>query len=355
MPIFPQTPGDAQRALLRRSRPALTEGRPVEPRTLKLREKLFEQFSLWTGEQGVDLDGLLRQGIHSADDVNILLCRFGRQLYQSGKTYNTFAETINSVASRKPVLRRALQGAWDLGYAWVRAEPSQHHVAMPAPVLCAMVGLATMWGWLQLAACLALTWGALLRPGELIMACRKDLLLPSDVNGSIAFALLSIAEPKSRHTTSRHQAAKLDAPDLLKFIDMVFRDLHPHQRLWPFTASTLRNRFNQLLTALRLPTTHQPSLRCLDLGSLRSGGATWLMLMTENADLCRRRGRWASHRMMEIYVQESMALQYIKMISPESRRICLELFESFAAISEKSRELLNARIPLSAWYILFTS
>ena len=355
MPIFPVTPGDQQRANLRRQRPALVEGRPVEPRTIKLRERLLDQFNFWVGEQGLELDVLFSQGIHAADDLNVLLCRYGRQLYQSGKTYNTFAETINAVATRKPVLRRSLQGAWDLGYAWVRAEPSQHHVAMPAPILCAMVSLAITWGWLHVAGCIALCWGAFLRPGELLNACRSDLLLPSDLAGSIRFALLSIQEPKSRHTTARHQSAKVDAPDLLAFIDFVFKDFKGHQRLWPHTASTLRNRFSQLLKALKLPTVHQPSLRCLDLGSLRSGGATWIMLATENADLCRRRGRWASHRMMEIYVQESMALQYIKMISPESRRICLELFASFHAVVLKAKELERAKIPLNAWFVLFTS
>ena len=200
-----------------------------------------------------------------------------------------------------------------------------------------------------------LAWGALLRPGELICACRRDLLLPSDLSGTIRFALLSIQEPKSRHTTARHQAAKLDAPDLLSFVDMVFRDLEGHQRLWPHAASALRNRFNQLLRALQLPTVHQPALRCLDLGSLRSGGATWIMLMTENPDLCRRRGRWASHRMMEIYVQESMALQYIKHISPESRRICLDIYKSFRDVTFKASELFRAKIPFSAWYVLFSS
>ena len=42
---FPSTPGDLQRAALRRNRLALAEGRTVEPKTLKLREKLLDQFS----------------------------------------------------------------------------------------------------------------------------------------------------------------------------------------------------------------------------------------------------------------------------------------------------------------------
>lgn len=96
MPIFPTTAGDLTRARMRSLRPALTLGRPVETKTLKLRERLLEQFGLWLGEQGLDMDSIFSQGIAAADDLNILLCRYGRLLYQSGKTYNSFAETINA-------------------------------------------------------------------------------------------------------------------------------------------------------------------------------------------------------------------------------------------------------------------
>ena len=40
--------------------------------------------------------------------------------------------------------------------------------------------------------------------------------------------------------------------------------------------------------------------RKLELGSLRDGGATWLLSVTEDAELVRRRGQWLSG----IYIQE---------------------------------------------------
>lgn len=91
------------------------------------------------------------------------------------------------LSSKKPVLRRRLQGAWDLAFSGVQAEPSSRHVAMPWQVLLAMTTVALMWGWADVAGCLALGWGALLRAGELIAAKRRDLLLPRDDQETICF------------------------------------------------------------------------------------------------------------------------------------------------------------------------
>ena len=75
------------------------------------------------------------------------MTRFGRVLHKQGKSYNQYAETLNSLGTIKPGIRRLLQQSWDLGYAWARSEPSNHHVAMPAAVLIAMITTALSWGW----------------------------------------------------------------------------------------------------------------------------------------------------------------------------------------------------------------
>ena len=42
----------------------------------------------------------------------------------------------------------------------------------------------------------------------------------------------------------------------------------------------------------------------LSLGSFRPGGATWLYRATDSSEVVRVRGRWASARMLEVYIQE---------------------------------------------------
>ena len=204
------------------------------------------------------------------DEINMVLTRYGRKLYSAGKPYTVFAETINMLTSKKPVLRRQLQGG--LALSWVQAEPSAHHVAMPWQVLLSLISIALM---TEVAGCIALGWGALLRAGEIISAVRSDLLLPRDVDGTSPFGLLFINEPKTKHTGPRHQAAKIDAPDLSHVLDLAFGGKVENAKLWNKSGQTLRLRFCELLRELHLPVTKYGDMKPLDLGSLRAGGATW--------------------------------------------------------------------------------
>jgi len=83
-------------------------------------------------------------------------------LYSVGRPCNHYAATLNAVASRKPAIRRSSQEAWNLAFAWVRDEPSSHHVALPWQLLLAAISVSLVWGWLDMAGMLALSWGALL-------------------------------------------------------------------------------------------------------------------------------------------------------------------------------------------------
>ena len=93
------------------------------------------------------------------------------------------------------------------------------------------------------AACFALAWGALLRIGEVVIACRKDLILPADVNNSVKHLLLRIVDPKTRFRAARHQVGKMEQPDLILVVQLGFGDLRKEERLWPFSSATLRQRF----------------------------------------------------------------------------------------------------------------
>ncbi len=253
------------------------------------------------------------------DEINMVLSRYGRLAYDAGKSYNSYAELLNAVTSWKPSIRRLLQGAWDLGYSWKRLEPGEHHVAIPPQILLGMVTTSLLWGWINFAGCISLAFAGLLRPGEVLAATRDELLLPSDSGGTVGFALLSIREPKSRFTNARHQSAKIDIPDLLRVCELAFSRLAPCQRLWPYSGQTFRSRFKSVLSALSLPSSSTSEIRALDPGSLRAGGATYIIQTTECGELCRRRGRWANYKMMEIYVQELNALLYFRKISELAR------------------------------------
>eukprot|EP00434_Breviolum_minutum_P022891 symbB.v1.2.020196.t1/scaffold1681.1/size106035/7 len=324
MPIQPMTPAESRKAAIRRFSEPLAEGRPVLPATGSAREKFWKAFLDWASSESLDIAHLLDHPGTYVEEINAVICRYGRLLYEAGKTYNQYAETINSLTSMRPSLRRQMQGAWDWGFAWMRLEPPQHHIAMPAAILIGMVTTSLLWGWTHFAGCIALAWGSLLRPGELFTLKRANLLFPADTGNTISYLLISLMEPKTRFTTARHQSTRLDIPDLLKLVTLIFGRLPPHFPLWPFSPQTFRNRFRSVLSALDMPTEHSRDLKCLDPGSLRAGGATWLMQTTDNGELVRRRGRWQNHRIMEVYIQEVSSLLYLQKLPRPTRDKIIE-------------------------------
>ena len=350
--LFPRNAGDVQRQSLRNSRPPLQEGRPVLGITSKLRVSFYAQFDGWLAELGISLEAMLDSHFQYIDDINKCLVRYGRALYASGRPYNHYAETINSIASKRPAIRRQLQEAWNLAYAWVRDEPSTHHLAMPWQVLLSTLSVCFLWGWMDLAGMLALTWGALLRVGEFLQATRSDLLLPVDTQYTNNFALLSLREPKTRFTAARHQSAKLDIPDLLHVVHLAFAKLHPLQKLWPKTGQTLRLRFKQVLQAIGLDTVRLNG-KTLDLGSLRPGGATWIIQQTEDGELCRRRGRWINQRVMEIYIQEVSSFQYLSRIPGAIRQKVFGLCDFFPVALRQVDLFRSADIPSTVWFLIW--
>ena len=226
---------------------------------------------------------------------------------------------------------------------------------MPWQVLIAFLAVAFCWGWPRFGAVLALTWAGLLRVGELTAARRIDLLLPADVFNTVDFAILSIKEKKTRFSAARHQSARIDQPDLLAVITEVFAQTPPLEKLWPLSGQTLRNRFKQVARALGIPTTPSKDALHLELASLRAGGATWMMMCTDNPELVRRRGRWINAKVTEIYVQEVSSLQFLPRLSPTSRQLVFGALESYAELWEQVAFFLKAEIPPATWHSLLAA
>ena len=218
------------------------------------RRKLFRQFQVWLWqEKGISLLYLLREKPADPERLAYWLVQYGGALYQAGKAYGIYAETINSVAAERPQVRKQLVAAWDFAYSWVSEEPFSHHPALPASILLAMMAVSILWGWLTEAAIFGLMWAGILRVGEVLQASREDLVLPRDSAPGVRYALLKIKEPKTRGKHARHQAARVDPTDIVELLDLAFAKADPKAKLWPLSGSTLRKRFGDLMRVLKLP------------------------------------------------------------------------------------------------------
>eukprot|EP00435_Cladocopium_sp_Y103_P040350 s366_g11.t1 len=245
--LKPRDAGDLKRARQRDANEDLPAGRPVLQQTQAYRDKLLTAFDEWLATEGFSVDMLLGTMNPDIDAVNCLLEKYGRQLYRAGRPYGHYAETINAIAAKRPRIKRSMAQAWDLAYAWLRKEPPIHHVALPWQALLSLLATSLAWGWPREAGVIALSWGGITRIGEVLSAFRRNLVLPFDFGGTEDFALLEIPEPKTRFTTARHQAARLDQPQLLSVVELAFKNLLPGEKLWPSSAQTMRKRFQKLL------------------------------------------------------------------------------------------------------------
>ena len=347
-PVRPRNALDEgrQRARLHQRLP---EGRTVLERTSSNRLWLLGFLESWLAARGVSPSSFWSL---PAEAVAKHLTDYGRELFDAGRPYWHYAETVNATAARRPAIRRQLQQAWDLAFSWMSLEPHTHHVAMPPVILLAVLSVCLLWGWRSEAGVFGLAWGALLRIGEATAACTAALILPRDVLWTQSHVLLRIAEPKTRLRAARHQSAKLEPADLVQLVDIAFRDLHPTAKLWQGSTQTLRRRLDSVLERLGVPTARTEK-RPLDLGSFRPGGATHLLSISEDSELVRRRGRWVSHKVMEIYLQEISAATFYPSLSADTRQKVLQAASCFPSVLSQAAAWTRAGIPTRAWYHLW--
>ena len=348
--------GEELRRANRRGSVELFADRVIRQRTRCYRETLLEAFGAWLfTEKGIRLGDLLDAKPLDAETIASALTDFGRQMYYAGKPYGRFSETINAVAGKRPAIRKALVQAWDLAFAWQADEPREHHPAMPLSVLLALCSLALLWGWPHEAAIFALTWSGILRIGETLAATRGDLILPCDAAPGTSYALLRILQPKTRGPLAKHQSARIGPSDIIRLLTAVYRNYNSDTKLWSFSSQTLRRRLNQLLAALGLPVEKAPGVVPFDLGSFRPGGATFYLQLFEDSELVRRRGRWVSVRVLEVYLQEISTATFQLRISGEARKKVDELSRSFPSLLNQAEAWLQAGIPPIAWKHLWNS
>ena len=351
--MVPRHTEDAKRAATRAAAP-LSSGRPVLPVTRTYREQLLEQFRDWLSHRGLQLKVMLANSHLNPEAVTDELIEYGKQMYLAGRPYNHFAETINAVTSVKPGLRKLVSGAWDVAVSWLREEPGDHHVACPYQVFLALLSLSILWGWPLVGGMIALSWGAICRAGEVLNAFRSDLILPRDVHFSNTGVFLRVKEPKTRFKGARHQVARVDYEDIVQLLDVAFSKIRADRKLWPFSGQLLRSRFKLLLRGLGLPTSKTSTYRPLDLGSLRAGGATFLLMQCEDSELVRRRGRWLAQRTMEIYLQEAGSTQFFPSLPSSLKERVLALAAAFPELLRKSQTLVATGIAPDAWHTIFS-
>jgi len=66
--------------------------------------------------------------------------------------------------------------------------------------------------------------------------------------------------------------------------------------------------------------------------SLRPGGATHWLQVTEDAEYVRRKGKWISSRVLEIYLQEAAVATFEDQVTAEAKSRISSLCQNFSKI-----------------------
>ena len=86
-----------------------------------------------------------------------------------------------------------------------------------------------------------------------------------------------------------------------------------------------------------------------------AGGATFLQMLLEDAELTRRRGRWLSARTMEIYLQESSATLFFPQQPAATKERIMQAAQTFTNMLQKVKLFRQNHIPTAAWYLLVSA
>ena len=243
----------------------------VRPETMAIGQKHWEKFLEWAYSS---LGKMAFYDIWKVPGLMVsFLAAYGKHWYGCGGALFNLRHLYIYAQKVHPVLRGQMQPAWDVISRWQELEPVHHRRPLPVALLHSMVIVAVRWNWIRVAAVLLLTFYGCCRPGEVLSAQRKSLVLPEDLgaeSGSACF--LRILKPKlGRRGMGRVQHVKISDPKISHFLSLTLGSLHGAEMLHPGSAGAFRTRWDRLLRALGVPRTAN-----LTPGSLRAGGTVEL-------------------------------------------------------------------------------
>ncbi len=252
-----------------------------------------------------------------AETLTEMLVGFGRYLFETGQSIYLLRQLVTYVQRRYPTFRGNLAKVWNLVSKWERLQPMEHRSPLPFVVFQAMVVTAMCWGWRRWAATTVLAFEGICRPGEVLSALRRDLLLPSDlVVENPATCFLRVREPKGRFRgLGKIQHVKINSQTVVDFLSSVMGPLSRGEPLYPGSPSSYRRRWDRILSFLNIP------IRLgLTPASLRGGGAVRAYRADEDIAKLMWRMRLKNIETLQHYLQEVGADSIFVELSGDSQK-----------------------------------
>eukprot|EP00438_Fugacium_kawagutii_P019762 Skav203652 [mRNA] locus=scaffold2755:23567:26983:+ [translate_table: standard] len=243
----------------------------IRPETLAMGKFHWDKFCSWLS---TNLGDETSRSIWIVPELcGKFLSAYGRLWYGEGGALYAFRHLVVYCQRTYPVFKGKIQEAWNLIAKWEELEPVTHRKPLPWVMVQAMVCLSIRWNWIRFAGVVLIAFHACARPGEVLKALRKHLVLGQDVgeDGSDV-CFLQINKPKpGRRGLGRTQHARIRGSEICRYLARVFGPLKGSEALYPGSAGAFRTRWNTVLRQLGVPSHFN-----LTPGCLRAGGTVYL-------------------------------------------------------------------------------
>ena len=259
---------------------------------------------------------------------------FGLYLFEAGHPRYLFVYSITACQEYHPASRTFMSVAWQIDKKWQIHEPGTSRSVLPALIIRAALCLGGLWSWWNWAALVALGFGAMLHPAEMLALQRKDLIFPADVCYDSQSLYVRIRDPKTARF-ARRQHGRIDDESIIALSFAVFGRLPLEARLYPASLTSFRKQWDLVMTRLGVPC--RQATNGATPGVLRGSGATYLYSATEDINWVAWRGRWSRVRTLEYYLQEVASYLLIHQLHPLAKA-------RIAAFSEASSAVIWSRV-----------
>ena len=80
----------------------------------------------------------------------------------------------------------------------------------------------------------------------------------------------------------------------------------------------------------------------------------WLLQATEQSEIVRRRGRWVTTKVVEVYLQEVSAARYLNCLDDSQKNKVFGLAFGFLSILQKAESFVAANIPTKNGFKIYS-
>ena len=233
--------------------------------------------------------------------------------WQDGESLHIVNDGLCGLHHYLPWTRGHIPTAWRLFKVWRKVEAPNRAPPLTKTLIYAMSMYSLQHDNIVFASMLLLGFFGLLRTGELLHLCSKDILVGENQ------AVISLKDTKTGLRNAAQETVALDDPlalETLRALLAIKKKQKLHQvPIWTKSNQAFRNEFAFHCNKFKLQTMNFRPY------SLRRGGATHIFQVSGSMELALLKGRWQSTKVAKIYLSDGLSYLPGLTFSEETRRL----------------------------------